>query len=101
MNHKTTIERVKHLTNGSDADVEIQIEVTYTPRPAIRGHRDKYGAPEEPDEPAHCEIESVIELETGIDIELTAHEEERIAIEISEAIADAKNDYPEPEDPSF
>jgi hypothetical protein len=39
--------------------VEIEVEVSFTYHKAIPGHRDKYGAPEEPDEPAYVEIDSV------------------------------------------
>lgn len=38
---------------------EINLTVGGTFYPFIRGSRDKWGAPEEPDEPAHWEIESV------------------------------------------
>lgn len=38
---------------------EIDLEVTGTFYPFIRGSRDRWGAPEEPDEPAHWDLEFI------------------------------------------
>lgn len=53
---------------------EVIAECSFTCYKATRGHCDKYGAPEEPDEPASCEFESAIDLATGKPIELTDSE---------------------------
>ena len=37
----------------------VDLEVDYTYYPATRGSRDSYGAPLEPDEPEHLEVERV------------------------------------------
>ena len=39
--------------------LELEIEVAFTAHKASRGHRDRYGAPEEPDEDAYVEVDEV------------------------------------------
>ena len=74
---------------------EIEIEVEYSYYGACRGHRDKYGAPEEPDEPAHIEIEFVVQKGSKVPINLTDEELDKLEQEIMENIAD---EYSSPED---
>lgn len=49
--------KINFTLTRNEKDVEVEIELCYFP--ASRGHRDKYGAPEEPDEPASFEVETV------------------------------------------
>jgi len=74
-------------THNTSINRDIDIEVTYQYHKAIRGHRDSYGAPEEPDEPAYLEITSV-----NPEIELTEREEDNIKEEILSML----NEPPEP-----
>lgn len=56
---------------------EVELGVTFSRIPACRGYRNSMGVPEEPDEPACAEVESV----TGPDgkpFELTLAEEQRL-----------------------
>jgi hypothetical protein len=79
MTYETTIER---------DDEEIKLEITYSSYAGCRGARDSLGgkagagAQLEPDEPASIEIESVIDMETGFDFELTRAEENKIENEL-------------------
>lgn len=63
-------------------DKEIEVDVTYTSHPGCRGHRDKYGAPEEPDEDDWIEILEAID-EAGTCYELTTNEEQEIEEKIT------------------
>lgn len=79
-------------------------EVTYTYHPASRGHRDKYGAPEEPDEPAYVEIESVHDVAHALALTLgDSIDEEEFARLEDAAMADCADRHsdpgPEPEPP--
>ena len=62
---------ITHTITRDDVETEITCEIRMIK--ASRGHRDRYGAPEEPDEPAEAEIEKVTP-----DIELTEAEEDAI-----------------------
>jgi hypothetical protein len=79
MTYETTIER---------DDKEIKLEITYSAYKGCRGARDSLGGkagagpPLEPDEPPSIEIESVIDMETGADFELTRAEENKIENEL-------------------
>jgi hypothetical protein len=42
---------------------EVEVDVEFTYFKAYRGYRDSLGVPEEPDEPAHYEIDSITDLE--------------------------------------
>jgi len=81
----------------SRGDNEIEVEVSYDSVPAERGHRDKYGAQEEPDYPASIEIIEVVDKATGLEIELTPDEESKLIDEINDTLADNYDDYQEPE----
>jgi len=54
-------------------EIEIPVVVEYSYNKAHRGHRDSMGVPEEPDEDASIEIESV-KTTDGIEIEITEKE---------------------------
>lgn len=56
----TKVTAIKNYITTEDKVVTIKIIGNFVPW--SYGHRDKYGAPEEPDEPAHFDI-----LETSID----------------------------------
>lgn len=80
--HTTTIER------------EVAITVDYDYIPESRGHRDSYGAPEEPDEPPSIEINEVRDG-TGKAVELTKDEEDTITDQIWDEIADDSTHFDE------
>jgi len=79
MTYETTIQR---------DDEEIKLEITYSTYKGCRGARDSCGGKAgagpalEPDEEPSIEIESVIDMETGFDFELTRAEENKIENEI-------------------
>lgn len=51
---------MQHVLTRGDDDTETVVTVTYTFHRACAGSRDGLtGPPIEPDEPAHCEIESI------------------------------------------
>lgn len=56
-NYSATLEITFTDSTGTEHE-GIKIEVTGTYIPGCRGHRDRYGAPEEPDEPAYIEVET-------------------------------------------
>jgi len=66
-----------------------------------RGHRDKYGCPEEPDSPAEIEIQSSKNKATGEDVELTEAQQDEVIQKGFEQVADVECDYPEPEPHEF
>jgi len=67
------------VPNDEDGDTEfIQVEVTYNWYRAHRGYRNSLGVPEEPDEPAHAEVDSIT-TEDGTEIKVS--DEEMAAIE--------------------
>lgn len=72
----------------NERTIEVAVELSYIP--AHRGYRDKYGAPEEPDEDACFEIESVTTKDGG-DVDLTKDEE-------SDVIAKAWEKYNDTDD---
>lgn len=79
------------LTRGDD-DTEIPVTVEYTYHPFCRGATDgRFGPPIEPDEPAHCEIDSVIDAQ-GNSVETTESEDIAIHESIMDYLADA-DDY--------
>ena len=68
---------------------EVEIEVTLEYHRGMKGHRDKYGAPEEPDDPESWEILSTKPqplLEK--DFELTNDEEEKAIQQAKEECGD-------------
>ena len=77
------------LVTREDEEITLSIELYYYR--AYRGHRDKYGCPEEPDEPAHFEIESVQD-EQGRDFDLTESEEEAVYEKANNLQQDEQND---------
>lgn len=79
------MKQIKTFYSDSEEN-EVEIWVSYTTYPAIRGARDGFGVPLEPDEPASCDINDVEDLDGKfIDFEaLSFHDKERIMEEISE-----------------
>ena len=51
---------------------EVDVEVRYTAYKATRGHRDSLGVPEEPDEPAHIEVDGVYLTVDGKSVDITS-----------------------------
>jgi hypothetical protein len=80
---------------------EIQVLCVCKYWSATRGFRDKYGAPETPDDPAEIEIQSSYNEVTGELVELTDEEMEEVVNKGFEQIADMERDCPEPEWPAF
>lgn len=58
-------------------DQEIAVEVEYTYSRGSRGHCDRYGAPEEPDDDPEVEVQSVTGPD-GKEMVLTPDEEKKI-----------------------
>ncbi len=87
---KITIER---SANGIDGEVDITVE--YEAHAAHRGYHEKGGGQIDPDEPAWIEIDSVVETDTGIGLELTEKQldelEERIGNHLYEIEAAAES----------
>lgn len=94
--YNTTIEI---FNKQKDDYEEINIEVSYNYYRACRGYRDKYGAPEEPDEPAYIEIGAVINLADGSEVELTDDEIEKLKEKIWSSM-ESEVEY-EPRDRDF
>jgi hypothetical protein len=80
--------QIKHTLTRNERDVEVTIELSYSP--GCRGHCDRYGAPEEPDEPASFEVETV-EDEHGNDYDLSDAEYD----EVVEKAWERQQDRPE------
>ena len=95
--YTTTVFREVDI-NGDYVEVEIPITITYDVEGPSRGHRDSFGAQEEPDEDGYVEITSVVETATGQEIELTNKEEKEILSELEEETANEPDDCPEPEE---
>ena len=80
------------MLNGSDVEIDIEIEIQYYYHKSYRGARDSLGGkrgagpPLEPDEPSYVEIEEVIELENGTEIELTETEQEHFKEKILDSL---------------
>jgi hypothetical protein len=68
MQLKTTITR-------DDVEIPVTVELTYYG--GCRGHRDRYGAPEEPDEPATFEVDNAVDAK-GFEYDLTDAEYDEI-----------------------
>jgi hypothetical protein len=84
---KTTIER--HV-RGIDAEVDIVVE--YNAWQATPGKQDGPGGPKlEPDEPAGIEIELATEKDTGVELVLTASQEDDIKRQIGEYLDEYEN----------
>jgi hypothetical protein len=69
---ETTI-TIEREVDGHFVEMEVICRLEYTP--ASRGHRDKYGAPEEPDEPESLDFYDA-RLADGAEIELADSEED-------------------------
>ena len=59
-------------------DCELEVTVHGEYHRASRGHRDSLGVPEEPDEPAEFEIDTVTDID-GNEVEVSDHELEVLA----------------------
>lgn len=79
------------MTSTHRTYIELPITVGYAAYPFIAGQTDGFGAPIEPDEPAHIEIE-LAQLEDGTNVALTKEQRESIEEEISEALAERSDD---------
>lgn len=99
--YETTLTREKQLINGDDVETEVEIVIEYTCYAAHRGHCDKYGAPEEPDEDAHVEIDSIIDKATGNEIEVTDNEMDKLLQEVERYEEGQRSDYDEPDPPDM
>ena len=64
------------IVRGED-EKEITVDVELDHHKATRGHRDSFGAAEEPDEAETFEIVVALDSETGEEIELTEREQEQ------------------------
>lgn len=73
----------------------VYLEVDFFYYPACRGHRDKYGAPEEPDEDASIELDTV-KTESGDDITSMLSVDQIAGIEAAVMECDNEPDAPEP-----
>lgn len=71
---------------------ETHLVVDHHYYPAGCGHRDRWGAPGEPDEPAYIQIERVVNRETGEEIELSDDDAEKVSTIILSQLA---NDFVE------
>lgn len=84
-------------------ETEVELEISYTYHRARSGARDSLGGrrgagpPLEPDEPASIEILSAKD-ENGDEVVLTRDEEAAVEEKAFDEVADAANDYPEPDD---
>ncbi len=84
--------------NGDDVEFEINLTIDLTYIPACRGHRDRYGCPEEPDEPAGFEITSCSDAD-GLEYELTDKEYDDVMEKASELYREScLRDRPDPDD---
>lgn len=92
--------KITIFVERDEKEIQVLCECKYTS--GCRGYRDKYGAPETPDEPAEIEILSSVNEVTGDDVELTDEEMERVVEKGFEQVADMMTDIPdEPEWPAF
>ncbi len=80
------------ITRGEE---EIPLEVVYSISKGSRGRRGPHGEPEEPDDDPELEILSITRMDTGQEIELTAHERDAIQ---DECWSDAREEPDEEED---
>ena len=82
------------VTRGEDEqEIELTVECRYVP--GFRGHRDKYGCPEEPDMPDEIEILSVtpdIELDEDEIFAIEDKAFDEVAEEQKNALADRERD---------
>ncbi len=78
-------------------DIEIDVTITLSYIPGSRGHRDRYGAPEEPDEPATFEVDTV-EDQHGNDYDLTDSEYDEVLEKANLRWQDDEPDYDEERD---
>ena len=85
--------QLKFTLTRNERDVEVTVTLEYTP--ASRGYRDKYGAPEEPDEPATYEI-GACEDDQGNYYDLTDAEYDEIVEKAWKQHNEETPDYDEP-----
>jgi hypothetical protein len=69
----------RFTTSIERGDKDIELEVHFILSPGMRGHRDKFDAPEEPDDEPSMEITKAINQRTGEDMDLS--EKEKRALE--------------------
>ena len=84
---KTLIPATEDGEEGQVEDVcDIDCMVEFTSHKAHRGYRDSLGVPEEPDEPAGVDIESVKRLDTKQDVTDKEIEDYRVEELLMEAL---------------
>ena len=71
------------LYDDLDREIKVELEIT----PGMKGSKDSWGCPMEPDDPDTIEILSAIR-EDGEEIELTADQEETARLAAEDQIAD-------------
>lgn len=87
-----------HRDGKSRDGEEIELTLEWEFIPESRGHRDRYGAPEEPDEPAYLELQSAKDS-NGMEWELTDAEMKEAESQADEAYAGSR--VPEPDEPDY
>ncbi len=80
---------------------DLDIEVDFIYHSICRGHRDKYGVPEEPDTPAEIEITAARRVDNKQEIELTTREEDFIRPSLWDYVSDQADDEPPERDQEF
>lgn len=71
--------------------IEVDVIVHYDDVPACKGSRDSYGVPQEPDEPAHIEINKCISVIGNCGIVPSVAQQRDIIEQIAEHLDDADN----------
>jgi hypothetical protein len=66
---------ISFILTRNEREIEVEVELNYIP--GSRGHRDRYGCPEEPDEPPTFEIVDVSDKD-GNDYDLSDTEYEEV-----------------------
>jgi hypothetical protein len=77
------------MTHTITTILQLPVEVEYEYFPLHRGHRDSLGCPEEPDEPAHVEIDRI--RHDGQEVDITLNEDVLIKLE-EECLEDVEKD---------
>ena len=80
-------ETLKTMYDEDDNEVEVNINYNYTK--GYKGARGDYGVPMEPDEAAQVHITSVLNSETGEEIELNNYDRRHLEDEILRDVQDA------------
>jgi len=76
MTSKFKTQLYRYDANGDETELNISVEYSYSP--GCKGSRDRYGRLEEPDDPEELEINSVVDVDTMEEMELTEDEMESV-----------------------